>query len=468
MLNRLNFPQQSLPMTILATSLGFVIVQVDVTIVNIALVEIGNKLNANISTLQWVIDAYALVFASLLMACGAIGDRLGYRRMFVWGFVIFSVASQACGVAQTAAQLIASRALQGVGAALIIPNSLALINHACAGNYLARARALGLWSIAGGVAAVGGPIVGGILVDLIGWRSIFLVNLPIGILGIWLTYRFVSNTQTLSQHRSIDLPGQMLAIIALLAMTSSVITAGAIGWTDWKVIAGISLALITCYAFMRVEANREHPMVPLELFRNSRFSAAITTGFLNNLAYYGLIFILSLFFQNTLHYSSLQTGLAFIPLAGATISNLIGSRIAAIKGPRLPMILGFLIATAGYGSLFGIDENISYRMMLFPLLLISFGLGLAIPPMTTALLSTVDQAHSGIASAVFTTMRQTGGAIGVAIFGTLVSGRIPASVSGIQTILIICAFLSLAAAGISAIWIGQHFDNSPLVNKKST
>ena len=454
------FPRSSLPLTLAATSLGFVIVQIDVMIVNGALVEIGGRLNASISTLQWIIDAYVLVFASLLMSSGALGDQFGSKRLFLWGFGIFSVASLGCGIAQTAAQLITFRVLQGVGAALIIPNSLALLNHACAGNSSTRARALGLWNAAGGLATAASPIIGGILISSIGWRSIFLVNLPIGMLGIWLTYRFVDDTSTSSPCHRIDLPGQLLTIISLFSMTASVIAAGTIGWTDWRVIGGFSLTLIAGWAFIRVEASSQHPMLLLEFFRSARFSASVVTGFLNNLAYYGLIFVLGLFFQNILHYSPLETGFAFIPLAGgAVVSNLIGSRIAAERGPRLPMISGFLIAAIGYASLHGINENTCYLEMLCPFILIPFGLGLAITPMTTALLSTVDQARSGIASAVFTTVRQTGGAIGVAIFGTLISGHISTNVRGVQTAFVICACLSLIAAGISVIWIGQHLDN---------
>lgn len=456
----MNIFQKPLLLTIIATSLGFVIVQIDITIVNIALVQISSELNATISSLQWIIDAYALVFAALLMSSGALGDQFGSKQMFLFGFVIFSVASLACGIAQTTSQLIIFRALQGIGASLVIPNSLSLLNHACAGNSSARARALGLWSAAGGLATAAGPVIGGILVDLIGWRSIFLVNLPVGILGIWLTYCFVKDTNKSLQHPRLDLLGQLFAIIALLSMTASIITAGAVGWSDWRIIVGFSSTSIAGYIFLRIETNSQYPMLPLEFFKKARFSASVCAGFLNNLSYYGLIFILGLFFQNILHYSALQTGLAFLPLAVASISNLIGSRLVEKKGSRFLMVLGLLIASIGYGSLYGINEGTYYKSILFSLIMISFGLGLAIPSMTTALLSTIDQARSGIASAVFTTMRQVGSATGVAIFGTFISGHVSTTLENIQTAFIICSCLSFLAAGISAIWIGQHIDKS--------
>lgn len=452
----MTFFPKSLLLAIITTSLGFVIVQIDVTIVNIALVKISSELNAGISSLQWIMDSYTLLFAVLLMLSGSLGDQFGSRRMFLFGFVIFSGASLFCGVAQTTMQLITFRALQGVGAALIVPNSLSLVNHACAGNASMRARALGLWSAAGGLAAAAGPVIGGILVDLVGWRSIFLVNLPIGILGIWLTCRFVKETSKPLQRLRIDFLGQLLAIVALLSMIASIITAGTTGWSDWRVVSGFLITLILGYVFLRVEDKSQHPMLSLEFFKKTRFSASICTGFLNNFAYYGLIFVLGLFFQNILHYSALQTGLAFFPLSGAVISNLIGSRIAAKKGPRFPMVLGFVIATIGYIQLHNINEHTGYIVILYSLILISFGLGLAIPSMTTALLSTVEQRCSGIASAVFTTMRQIGSAIGVAVFGTLISGHISITMGSIQTAFLICGFLSLMAAGISAIWIGSQ------------
>lgn len=455
-----NPPLRFLPLTIAATSLGFVVVQVDVLIVNTALVEIGNSLDANVSSLQWIVDAYVLVYASLLISSGALGDQFGSRRMFLWGFGFFSMASLVCGVAQTTTHLIVFRALQGLGAALIIPNALALLNHACAGSSSARAFAFGLWNTVGGLATAASPIIGGILIDLIGWRSIFLVNIPIGFLGIWLTSRFVYNRSEPSAHSYIDLPGQLLVIISLFSLITSIISAGTVGWIDWQVISGLLLALIAGYTFIWVETKSQNPMLPLRFFRNTRFLASLITGFLNNFTYYGLIFILSIFFQNILHYSVLQAALAFIPLTGgATISNLIGSFIAARSGPRLPMILGFLIAAAGYGSLYNIAEATHYLIMLFPFILIPFGLGLAIPPMTTALLSTVDQKCSGIASAVFMSMRQIGGAIGVAVFGTLINEHVSANVRGVQIIFIICACLSLIAAGISAIWVGHFLDD---------
>lgn len=448
--------QPPLLLTIAATSLGFVIIQLDVTIVNVALVQIGKNLDTTITGLQWVVDAYTLAFATLLMSGGAFGDRSGGRRIFVAGFVVFALSSAMCGLAHTSTQLIAARAIQGLGAALIVPNSLALLNDACAGNSAVRARALGLWNAAGGLAVAAGPVVGGLLLTLSGWRSIFLVNLPICALGIWLA-RFIKETPPHEPKTPIDIPGQLCAIIAVLALTASIIEGGASSWWQPAVLAGCATALIAGIGFIAIERRTTHPMLPLHLFSRPSFSTATCAGFLNNFAYYGLVFVLSLYFQSIRHYSTIQTGLAFVPLTGTvTVSNLLGSRLASKSGPRLPMVAGFAIAAIAYASLYGIDVDTPYALMLVPLAAIPFGLGLAIPAMTAALLASVERQRAGIASATFTTVRQIGGALGVAVFGAIVAAAGNASMAGIQCVFVVCACSSALACTLSLIGIGRN------------
>ncbi len=208
--------RRNLPMTVAVTSLGFAVVQLDGSILNIALSQIGISLRTGIGDLQWTVDAYFLTFAVLLLSAGSLSDRWGARRTFVSGFMVFSVASVSCGVAPNVAALIAARAMQGAGAALLVPCSLALLNDACGSDVGARARAVGLWTAAGGVGIAAGPVLGGFLVELFGWRSIFLVNLPIGLTGIWLTLRFLDQHEPTQRRRSLDLTGQALAALALL------------------------------------------------------------------------------------------------------------------------------------------------------------------------------------------------------------------------------------------------------------
>ncbi|CAH2791277.1 MAG: Uncharacterized MFS-type transporter [uncultured Caballeronia sp.] len=397
-----------------------------------------------------------LAFATLLMTGGAFGDRSGERRIFVSGFVVFALSSAVCGLARSGTELVAARAIQGLGAALIVPNSLALLNDACAGDSAVRARALGLWNAAGGgLAVAAGPVVDRLLLSLCGWRGIFLVNLPICALGIWLA-RFITETAPHEPKAPIDIPGQFCAIIAVLALTASIIEGGVSGWLRPEVLAGCVAAVAAGVAFVAIERRTPNPMLPLHLFRRPSFSTATCVGFLNNFAYYGLVFVLSFYFQTVRHYSTIQTRLAFVPLTGTvTISNLLGSRLASKSGPRLPMVAGFAIASVAYVALHGIDAGTPYTLMLLPLAAIPFGLGLAIPAMTAALLASVERQRASVSSATFTTVRQIGGALGVAIFGAIVAASGKTSMAGIQCVFVVCACSSAVACALSVIGIGR-------------
>src|SRR5258708_7558714 len=293
-------PHPTLPITILATSLGFVVVQLDGAILNVALVQIGISLGTSVNGLQWTVDAYFRAFAILLLSAGVLSDRLGARRAFVSGFAVFSAASLACALASSPAALICARAVQGGGAALLVPCSLALLNTACGSDSGARARAIGIWTGAGAVAWTAGPVLGGLLVGFIGWRSIFLVNLPIGLIGIWLTLRFVDQTERSPLQHGPDLVGQTLAILALLGLVGSIIEAGSLGWRAPLVLLGLVLAISAGVGFIIVEAKTEAPAVPFELFRHFAFSAAPIIGFSWNFYVYRFAFAFSLSFQQVL------------------------------------------------------------------------------------------------------------------------------------------------------------------------
>ena len=444
-------PHPALPITILATSLGFVLVQLDGSILNVALVQIGISLGTSVDGLQWTVDAYSLAFAVLLLSAGVLSDRLGARRAFVSGFAVFSAASLACALALSPAALIGARVLQGGGAALLVPCSLALLNNACGSDSPARARAIGIWTAAGAVATAAGPVLGGLLVGFIGWRSIFLVNLPIGLIGIWLTLRFVGQTERSSLRHGPDLAGQTLAILALLGLVGAIIEAGSLGWRASLVLVGLVLAILAGTGFIIVEAKTEAPAVPLELFRHPAFSAATIVGFSVNLTVYGSTFAFALYFQRVLLFSPVETGLAFLPFAlTMTVANLIGGRMAARVGLRLPIIGGLLVGAAGCALLSDIDRQTTYAAMLPGQLLIRIGIGLVVPPMTTAVLSSVHHTRSGIASGVLNAVRQTGGAVGVAVFGALMATDM---VRGVQIALVASAGLLVIATVIAVAGI---------------
>jgi DHA2 family methylenomycin A resistance protein-like MFS transporter len=409
------------------TSLGFVVVQLDVSIVNVALVRIGEALHTGTDGLQWVVDAYTLAFASLMLAAGALGDRIGARVTFMLGTALFTLSSVACGLAPSAGALVAARAVQGVGAALLMPSSLSLLNHAAGNDAVARSRAIGIWTAAGGAALAAGPLLGGLMVDSLGWPSIFLINLPIGLVGIWLTWQFLDETEVATRGDAFDWTGQVLAILALFAFTGAVIEAGPLGLRAPLVMTGIVIALVAGLAFVAAEARSPHPMLPLWLFSKPRFSVALLVGFAVNLAIYGVIFVLSFYFQRTRHYTPAETGLAFLPFfATVTVSNLVAGRIAAERGARLPLILGLVIGAIGFALLIGVDAGTPYLSLILRLLFIPVGVGLAVPPMTATLLSTVEKRRSGMASGILNTVRQAAGAIGVAVFGALMGGDLVA------------------------------------------
>ncbi|NPT47180.1 MFS transporter [Paraburkholderia sp. 1N] len=493
-MNSPNTPRSPALGRILATvSVGFVVTQLDVTIVNIALPKIGADLHANVAGLQWVVDGYTLAFAVLMLSAGALGDRLGTRRMYAAGIVLFALASLACGLALNATMLVAARALQGIGAAAMLPNSLALLNQSYGHDPKLRARAVGLWTAAGAISIAAGPVVGGVLIAAFGWRSIFLVNLPICVAGFLATLLWVprpesvrksaqgatattapapamtgtgtairtgtgaktaaltateatatasastpasasAKTETEAIPRGIDLSGQTLAIIALTAFVAAVIELRPLGLSHPLVAGGFILALIATGAFIAVESRVATPMLPLSLFSKRTFNAAVLFGICVNLTYYGMVFVLSLYLQRVRGYTPLQAGLAFLPLTGGfLLSNVASGWVVGRFGARVPMIAGAITAGLGYSLLHFVDASTPLVGLLLPFLLIPSGMGLAVPAMTTAVLASVEAKRAGTASAVLNTARQAGGAVGVAAFGALASGAAATQiVSGMQ------------------------------------
>jgi MFS transporter, DHA2 family, methylenomycin A resistance protein len=442
-------------------SVGFVVTQLDVTIVNIALARIAIELNANVARLQWIVDAYTLAFAVLMLLGGVLGERFGARRMYAMGLVVFALASLACGLAGTPAAVIAARAVQGAGAAMMLPNSLALLNDACRHDGALRARAVALWTAAGAISIAMGPVAGGLLIAAFGWRSIFLVNLPLCAAGLFATLACVpapslaTDAQTGKPQprarRSLDVRGQLLAIVALTALTGAVIEWRPLGFAHPAVAGGFVLALVAGCAFILLETRVADPMVPLAMLRHRTFSAAVLFGVCVNLTYYGTVFVLALYLQHARGESPLQAGLAFVPLTGGfLISNIASGHAVTRYGTRGPMIVGALVAGSGYALLSFVDATTPLAAVLTPFLLIPLGMGLAVPAMTTAVLASVAPARAGTASALLNTARQTGGAVGVAAFGALTgTGAASQVVAGLHMETTISTALLLAAVALA-------------------
>lgn len=438
-----------------ASSFAFIIVQLDVTIVNVALPSIGAELGASVAALQWVVDAYTLGFAVLLLAAGSLGDKFGARRVFLGGFALFALASAACALAPGALALNLARACQGVGAALLVPSSLAILNASYAHDKQRLAKAVGWWTAAGGVSIAAGPVLGGLLLGVGGWRGIFWVNVPICIAGFLLTRAVVPPSPARDPGRAFDLAGQVLSILGLTAFIAVVIELHALGWANRALQAGLLFAIVCGAAFLWVESRVASPMLPLGLFRSRAFSGAVLFGVLVNFSYYGVIFVLSFYLQTARHLSVMQTGLTFLPLTATFIfSNIASGALAARAGPRLPMVLGGVIACAGYALLarIGISAQAGLTEMLPGLVLIPAGMGLAVPAMTTSILGSVARSQAGTASAVLNTARQVGGAVGVAAYGAMVAaGSNEAITAGVRATLWVSAGL-LGAAAVLAWW----------------
>ncbi len=443
-------------LTLAAMSLGYGVVQLDVTIVNTALDSISGSLGGGVSELQWVVTSYTIAFAAFILTAGALGDRIGAKRVFMAGFTIFTAASVACALAPNAAVLIAARAVQGLGAAILVPNSLALLSHAYP-DEKSRGRAVGIWAAGASLALTAGPLLGGGLIALVGWRSIFLVNLPVGLAGLWLTWRFASET-TRSPQREIDLPGQIAAITALGGLAGAIIEGGTLGWSHAFVIGGFVGALVLAVLFVWQESRAAQPMLPLSLFKHRLFALTSLVGLLANVAIYGLIFVFSLYFQRVNGWSAFATGLAFVPMLGAVLPvNLIAPRVTERIGAPATIAMGAALSALGCLAMLGIQQGTGYWAISAQLIAISSGLGLLVPPLTSTLLGSVEKSRSGIAAGVLNATRQTGSVLGVALFGSL-AGQENGFMAGMHVSLIISACLLFSAG--AAIWFGASMKDS--------
>jgi len=436
------------PLTLAAMSLGYGVVQLDVTIVNTAINSIGSALGGGVSELQWVVSTYTIAFASFILTAGALGDRIGAKKVFMAGFAVFTAASLACALAPSSEVLIAARAAQGLGAAILVPNALALLSHAYPDDK-ERGRAVGTWAGGASIALTAGPLVGGALIVLFGWRSIFLVNLPIGLAGLWLTWRYATDTPR--THHELDLPGQAAAIGMLGILAGAIIEGGRVGWSNHWVLAGFVAFAILAAFFVFQERRARQPMLPLSLFAHRMFALTSIVGLFVNVAFYGLIFVLSLYFQQINHWSPLATGLAFVPMMGVVLPvNLVAPRFTERFGAPAVIATGALIAAAGCLTLLGIAQDTNYWAILAQLIAMGGGLGLLVPPLTSTLLGSVEKSRSGIAAGVLNSTRQTGSVLGVALFGSLI-GQSHAFLFGTRAALIISALLLIAAAATIAI-----------------
>jgi EmrB/QacA subfamily drug resistance transporter len=397
------------------TVLGSGMAALDATVVGIALPSIGRDFNVGIASLQWVVDAYTLALAGLLLLGGTLGDSYGRRRMFMAGTVWFAAASLLCGVAPNAPVLIAARALQGVGGALLMPGSLAILQASFAPDD--RSKAIGAWSGLGGIATAAGPFLGGWLISAVSWRLVFFINLPVAVAVLAIAARHVPESKAPGPVPRLDLSGVLCISGALAGITYGLIGASSSGWASSQVLIPLVLGLALLGLFLVIEARVAEPMLPLAVFRSRQFSAANAVTFVVYAALGGEIFLVPVVLQDVRGYSPLQAGVSLLPVT--VIMLLLSARsgaVAAKIGPRLQMSVGPLIIAAGLVLMTRLTGAGNYVTTVLPSVLV-FGLGLAImvAPLTSTALAAAPAEHAGIASAVNNDVARAAGLIAVAV-----------------------------------------------------
>lgn len=417
-------------LTLPASCLGYFMVILDATAVNLSLPALGRDLGGDVGALQWVVDGYTLTFAALLLSAGSLGDRFGARRAFAAGLALFVAASAACGLAPGPGSLVAARLLQGAAAAVLVPSSLALLGAAY-DDPAARARAVGVWGGVAGVAAASGPVIGGVLTQVVGWRLVFFVNVPIGLAALLLTFRYVPRAAG-HGRRGFDLPAQAVAIAALGALTFALIEARTRGWASPVILGGFAAAAVLAAAFVAVERRARTPMLPLGLFGGRAFAGGTAIGLLINLGFYGQLFVISLYFQNTRHMGPLNAGLALLPegILVSLAAFLSGHRTSR-TGARPTMLTGLAVGAAGLFGLTVTGAHTPYALIVVPLMAAGFGMAFTMPAATTTVVEAAPAERAGVASGAINTGRQVGSTVGVALLGTLsVSAGLPAALAG--------------------------------------
>lgn len=441
---------------LLAVSSGFFMVVLDVTVVTVAVPSLGADLHAGPSALQWVVDGYTLVFACLMPLCGGLGDRFGHRRAFLTGLAVFTAASAACGAAPTAAVLIMARLAQGAGAAAMVPASLALLRAAYP-EPAARARAFGVWAAVSSLGAAAGPLVGGLAVAWVGWRAVFLVNLPIGLLAVVLTVRHVPAPPPHPGAR-LNVPAQIAALAALAALVGGLNEAGTRGWTDPVVLA--CLILPALFAALGVLLLRRTAR-PVMTGRRRGPAGGAVVGLLLNVGFYGLLYLATLYFQRLRDYRPLEAGLALLPMfVVMAASSFLAGRLAARTGPRLPMIAGLVAGAAGLAGWLPAGPHTPYPVLIAPMAVSGAGTSFAVPAVTAAVMESVPKERGGTAAALLNAARQLGSALGVALFGSLAASRL---VPGLHASAVLAAagYLLGAAVVVAAFPRGDASGTGP-------
>jgi EmrB/QacA subfamily drug resistance transporter len=441
------------------TVLGSAMAGIDSTVVGIALPAIGRDFTLSVSSLQWVVSAYLLALAGLLLVGGALGDRFGRRRMFIIGTVVFALTSLVCAVAPNGGVLVTGRAFQGVGAALLTPGSLAILRASFVPDD--QGRAVGAWSGFGGVGTAIGPFLGGFLISAVSWRLIFVINLPIAVLVVLVAAHHVPETKDPEATGRVDIPGAVLVSAGLVGLTAGIIEAPSHGWASTLVIGALVGGALCLGGFLRRESRTRHPLLPLAIFRSTQFSATNAVTFLVYAAIGGALFLLPIELEQVSRYSPLEAGTSLLPLTAMMLAFSARSGALATRiGPRLQMAVGPLFVGAGMVLLRRVGPSGNYLTEVLPaIVVLGTGLSLTVAPLTTVAMTSVVRGHAGIASAVNNDVARTGSLVAVAVL-PVVAGITGASylhplvfLAGFRTAVTVAGVVAAAGGVLAAVLI---------------
>lgn len=434
----------------------------DATIVNVAIPAIRADFGASAAQIQWVIDIYTLVLASLLMVSGAAGDRFGRRRVFQIGLTVFAVGSLLCSLAPGIHALIGARLIQGIGGSMMNPVALSIISQIFVGR-VERARAIGIWGGVVGISMALGPIVGGLLIEAIGWRAVFWINLPICAAAIVLTAVFVPESRS-STMRGIDPVGQLLAMITLFALVFVLIEGPAIGWSDPRIGGTAVLSALSLAAFLRYESRRRDPFIDLRFFRSIPFASATVTAACAFAAWGAFLFMMSLYLQGERGFSAAQTGLIYLPIAiGALIFSPLSGLLVGRFGSRPSLLASGLLLTGASVMLTRLSATTPVWQMVIVFAVFGIGFEMVNAPVTNAAVSGMPQDRAGAASAVTSTSRQVGVSIGVALCGSLAGAALSSRSDFAQAarpLWFVCIGLGLVITVLAFVSTSHHAQRS--------
>jgi EmrB/QacA subfamily drug resistance transporter len=438
---------------LLICSMSLLIVGLDVTIVNVALPSIGRDFHAPLSGLQWTVSAYTLVLASLLMLSGSTADRFGRRRTFVIGLITFSAGSLLCSVAPNLDALIVFRMLQAVGGSMLNPVAMSIITNTFT-EPRERAQAIGVWAAVIGVSMALGPVVGGLLVTSVGWRSIFWINIPVGLAAVVLALRYIPESKAVVPRR-VDLPGQLLMILFLGSLTFGIIEAPDHGWTSGLIVGVLAVAALSLGALLAWERRTTEPLIDLRFFRSVPFASATVVAIAAFAALGGFLFLNTLYLQEVRGLSALRAGIDTLPMAAMTmLLPPLSGRMVGRTGARIPLVIAGVTLCASCLLLVGLSATTPFTLLFIAYVLFGIGFGFVNAPITNAAVSGMPRAQAGVAAGIASTSRQIGQTLGVAVVGSLVSSSLQGTIHPDFALASHAAWWVLAGCGAVVLVLG--------------